>query len=164
MLDSTDQILLERIQDHFPLVPEPFKVLAEELGLSEEEVLRRLKRLKEEGVLRHFGASINSRKLGFVTTLCAVAAPEEKKEEIARQIAARPEVTHCYLRKHRFNVWFTLVAKDFETVEKILGTIAAETGLSPRHFPSEKMFKLRAVFRLKGGDSPAAGDKNRDKA
>ncbi len=163
MLDRVDRLLLEKIQDHFPLVPEPFKALAEELGLEEEEVLRRLKRLKEEGILRHFGASINSRRLGFVTTLCAVAAPPEKREEIARRIAERPEVTHCYLRKHRFNVWFTLVAKDFETVERILQEISSETGLCPRHFPAERMFKLRAVFKLRKEEPLVSGGKNRNR-
>ncbi len=164
MLDSRDRRLLERIQDDFPLVSEPFKALAEELGIPEEEILRRLKKLQKEGILRHFGASINSRKLGFVTTLCAVAAPPEKREEIARQIATYPEVTHCYLRKHRFNVWFTLVARDFQVVERILEQIASQTGLKPRHFPAEKMFKLRAVFHLKAGERPSCDDKNRDKA
>ncbi len=164
MLDPIDQNLLEKIQDHFPLVSEPFKVLAEELGITEEEVLRRLKRLKEEGILRHFGASIDSRKLGFVTTLCTIAVPPERREEIAQKIALRAEVTHCYLRKHHYNIWFTLVAKDFQTVENILKEIAKETGFSPRHFPAEKMFKLRAVFRLKKNDPLADGDKNKDKS
>ena len=163
MLDETDRRILEKIQDDFPLEPRPFEPLAAELGLEEEELLRRLKRLKEEGIIRHFGASIDSRRLGFVTTLCALAAPEEKKEEIARQIAKLPEVTHCYLRKHRLNIWFTLVARSFDRVEEILTHIARETGFSPRHFPAERMFKLRAVFRLQG-NGPAADGKSRDKA
>ena len=163
MLDETDRQILEKIQDDFPLEPKPFKPLAAELGLEEEELLRRLKRLKEKGVIRHFGASIDSRRLGFVTTLCALAAPEEKKEEIARLIAEFPEVTHCYLRRHRLNVWFTLVASSFARVEEILASIARRTGLSPRHFPAERMFKLRAVFRLEG-NGPAADGKSRDKA
>ncbi len=162
MLEEIDRQILERIQDNFPLTPRPFETLAAELGIPEQELLCRLKNLKEKGVLRHFGASIDSRRIGFVTTLCAVAAPEEKKEQLAQRIAARPEVTHCYLRRHRFNIWFTLVAKDFEAVERILREIEAETGLRPRHFPAEKKFKLRAFFRLKK-NGPVSGGKNIDR-
>ncbi|OAG28666.1 Lrp/AsnC family transcriptional regulator [Thermodesulfatator autotrophicus] len=147
-LDPLDKKLLQIIQDDFPLVSEPFTEIGARVGLSAEETLARLKKLKQKGILRHFGASINSRKLGFVTTLCAVSAPAEKEEAIAKQIAIRPEVTHCYLRKHKFNIWFTLVAKDWPAVEKILEEIAKETGLRPRHFPARKMFKLRAVFHI----------------
>ena len=163
MLEEIDRQILERIQDNFPLTPRPFETLAAELGISEKELLCRLKNLKEQGVLRHFGASIDSRRIGFITTLCAVAAPEEKKEQLAQRIAARPEVTHCYLRRHRFNIWFTLVAKDFEAVERILKEIEAETGFRPRHFPAERRFKLRAFFHLKK-NGPVSGGKNKDKS
>ncbi|NPB09134.1 MAG: Lrp/AsnC family transcriptional regulator [Thermodesulfobacteria bacterium] len=149
-LDPVDQRLLDLLQEGLPLAPRPFALLGEKLGLDEAEVIKRLASLKERGILRHLGASPDSRRLGFVTTLCAVAAPEERREEIARQIASWPQVTHCYLRRHRLNVWFTLVAKSFEEVEKILKEIERETGLKARHFPATKMFKLRATFRLAG--------------
>ncbi|AEH44057.1 putative transcriptional regulator, AsnC family [Thermodesulfatator indicus DSM 15286] len=147
-LDELNKKLLEIIQDDFPLTKEPFTEIGARVGLTAEETLACLTKLKEKGILRHFGASIDSRKLGFVTTLCALSVPEDKEEVIAQQIAKRPEVTHCYLRKHKFNIWFTLVAKDWPIVEKILEGIAQETGFSPRHFPAKKMFKLKAVFRL----------------
>ncbi len=149
-LDPTDQKLLDLLQEGLPLTPRPFALLGEKVGLNEAEVIARLKTLKKRGILRHLGASPDSRRLGFVTTLCALAAPEEKREEVARLVASFPQVTHCYLRRHRMNVWFTLVAKDFEEVEEILGTIAQKTGLIPRHFPATRMFKLRATFRLSG--------------
>ncbi|WP_022852818.1 Lrp/AsnC family transcriptional regulator [Thermodesulfatator atlanticus] len=148
MLDELDKKLLEIIQDDFPLVSEPFREIGARVGISQEETLARLKKLKEQGILRHFGASIDSLRLGFVTTLCAVKAPQEEREAIAQKIAAHPEVTHCYLRKHPYNIWFTLVAKDWEAIERILKEIARETGLIPRHFPAEKMFKLKAVFKV----------------
>lgn len=157
-LDPKDQELLDLLQEELPLVSRPFALLGERLSLSEEEVLARLKRLQEEGILRHLGASLDSRRLGYVTTLCALEAPPERREEVASQIASLPEVTHCYLRKHRMNVWFTLVAKDFDEVERILESIREKTGLKARHFPATRMFKLRATFRLsagaKGGSHP----------
>ncbi len=147
-LSPLDRRLLDALQEELPLVPRPFAVLGERLGISEEEVLERLKALKEAGILRHLGASLDSRRLGYVTTLCAVVAPPERAEAVAREIARRPEVTHCYLRRHRLNIWFTLVARDSAEVEEILKDIARQTGFEPRHFPATQMFKLRATFRL----------------
>ncbi len=147
-LSETERRLLERLQQGLPLVSRPFALLAEDLGLTESQVLDMLRTLKEKGVLRHLGASPDSRRLGFVTTLAAVSVPPEKVEEAARKIAAYPEVTHCYLRRHRLNIWFTLVARNFEEVERILEEISRALGVQTRHFPAEKLFKLRATFRL----------------
>ncbi len=148
MLAETERRLLDRLQQGLPLEPRPFARLAEELGLTESQVLEILRFLKEQGVLRHLGASPDSHRLGFVTTLAAVAVPGEKTEEAAWKIAARPEVTHCYIRRHRMNIWFTLVARDFDEVERILEGISHELGVEVRHFPAERLFKLRATFRL----------------
>ncbi|QJA05977.1 Lrp/AsnC family transcriptional regulator [Thermosulfurimonas marina] len=147
-LTSTEKRLLDRLQEGLPLDSRPFARLGEELGLSEGEVLSLLRGLKERGILRHLGASPDSRRLGFVTTLAAVSVPPERAEEVAWRIASRPEVTHCYLRRHRLNVWFTLVARNWEEIERILSEISQEAGAAARHFPAEKLFKLRAVFRL----------------
>ena len=152
-LSPTDQRLLDLLQEELPLTPRPFAALGQRLGLSEEEVLARLEALREAGILRHLGASIDSRRLGFVTTLCAVSAPLEEAEAVAQKIASLPEVTHCYLRRHRLNIWFTLVVRDFDEVEAILSRIKKETGLTPRHFPATRMFKLRATFRLYDGEN-----------
>jgi len=148
MLTTIEKKLLDHLQQGLPLIPRPFKKLGEELGLSEAEVLETLRRLKERGFLRHLGASPDSRRLGFVTTLAAVSVPPEKAEELAQEIGKRPEVTHCYLRRHRLNIWFTVVARNFGEVEEILRDISRETGAPVRHFPAQKLFKLRAVFKL----------------
>ncbi|MBX6422385.1 Lrp/AsnC family transcriptional regulator [Thermosulfurimonas sp. F29] len=148
MLTTLERHLLERLQEGLPLEPRPFAALARELGLKENQVLEMLRSLKEKGILRHLGASPDSRRLGFVTTLAATAAPPERAEEVARKIAARPEVTHCYLRRHHMNIWFTLVARDFEEIENIIRDISSETGTTIKHFPARKLFKLRATFKL----------------
>ena len=67
--------LINFLQKEFPLTSEPFKVLAERFGLEEKEILEFLKDLKEKGVIRHFGASVNSHKLGYTTCLCAANYP-----------------------------------------------------------------------------------------
>ncbi len=151
-LSPVDKKLLDLLQNEIPLVPRPFAKIGEIIGISEEEVINRLKLLFDKGILRHLGASIDSRRLGFVTTLCAISTPEEIAEKIAQSIAKHPEVTHCYLRRHRVNIWFTIVAKDFNEINHILQKIEKETGFSPKQFPAKKMFKLRATFSLSNSE------------
>jgi len=139
--------LLNLIQEEFPLNPQPFKVLAEKVGLTEEEVLSFLKGLKEKGILRHLGASPDSHKLNHFTCLCAVEIPEDKLN-LAYEIAELPEVTHAYLRDHKLNFWFTLVLPKENDLTPYLEKLSQTYGLKFYAFPAKKKFKVRAVFSL----------------
>ena len=75
-LDATDRRLLNQLQSEFPLVPQPFAVLAERLGIEEEEVLRRARALRESGVLRHLSAIFDVYRVGYRSTLVAFSVPE----------------------------------------------------------------------------------------
>jgi len=142
-----DKKLLEVLQEDFPVCSRPFKIIAEKLGLTEEEVLKTLKELKNLGIIRHFGASLNSRKLGYFTCLCAVKLPKEKLN-IAEEIASLPEVTHGYLRDHELNFWFTTVTKDEASLKTFVKSLEKEYGVKVLTFPAVKQFKVKAVFKL----------------
>lgn len=137
--------LLNLIQEDFPLVPEPFKVLAEKVGLKEEEVLNFLKELSKKGILRHLGASPDSHKLGHFTCLCASALPEEALH-IAEEIANLPQVTHAYLREHKLNFWFTLVLPSEQDLEPMLSQLERTYGIKILAFPALRKYKVKAVF------------------
>ncbi len=139
--------LLNLIQEDFPLHPEPFKVLAEKVGLTEDEVLSFLKKLKEEGIIRHLGASPDSHKLKHFTCLCATSIPESKLY-LAQEIADLPEVTHAYLREHSLNFWFTLVLPSPKDLRPYLENLSNAYGLKFYAFPAKKKFKVKAVFSL----------------
>ncbi len=139
--------LLNLIQEDFPLVSRPFKELGEKTGLSEKEVIQILKDLKQKGIIRHLGASPDSRILGYKTCLCAVNIPEEKMY-ITEEIAKMPEVTHAYLRKHKLNFWFTVVIPSEEALEKLVEDIEAKYGIKVKTFPALKKFKVKAVFKV----------------
>ena len=139
--------LLNLIQEDFPLHPEPFKVLGEKVGLTEEEVLTFLEELKQRGILRHLGASPDSQKLKHFTCLCAVSIPEDKLH-IAQEIAELPETTHAYLREHKLNFWFTLVLPREEDLEPYLESLTSKYKLKFYAFPAIKKFKVRAVFKI----------------
>ena len=109
-MDVQDRRLLNEIQSAFPVESLPYRVIAERIGMNEAEVLARIAHLKERGIIRRVGASINSRRVGFVSTLLAAQVPTEKLDHFVSNINSYQGVTHNYERRHAYNVWFTLIA------------------------------------------------------
>ena len=110
-MDNTDKKLLDIVQDGFPLTSEPYREIASLLGVSEQDVIPRLKRLKDEGIIRRIGAIFDSKKLGYCSTLCAMKVPDQRIDEVALIINEYNGVTHNYLRNHEYNVWFTITTR-----------------------------------------------------
>ncbi len=149
LLDPTDKEILNRIQSDFPIVSRPYRALADELDLSEEEVIRRINTLKKKDIIRRIGGNFVPEKLGFVSTLCAAKVPEEKIDLFAQTVNSYPGVTHNYIRKNSFNVWFTFIAPSMEEIEKNLKQISEETGVNNIiNLPATRVFKIKAQFDL----------------
>ena len=99
MMDDKDQAILRITQDGLPLAKEPFRVIASQTGLTEEEVIARLKKLKSGGVIKRLGISVNQRKVGIVANaVVAWKVPEQLVERIGTILSSYKEVTHCYER------------------------------------------------------------------
>ena len=148
-LDSIDSAILNRIQSDFPITSRPFLTVANELGLSEEEVLNRVARLKADGIIRRIGGNLVPGKLGFVSTLCAASVPFEKIDRFAEIVNRYPGVTHNYQRDNSYNVWFTFIAPSMDEIEKNLKQIVKDTGVDDiLNLPATKVFKIRAEFEV----------------
>ncbi len=145
-ISEEDKRLLEALQEGIPLEPRPFKRLGKRLGMEEGEVLERVKRLKEKGIIRRLGGVFNSRKMGFVGVLCAAKVPEYKIQQFVEVVNSFPQVTHNYYRKALYNIWFTITAESRGKVNKIVKEIEEKTGIEVRTFPATKVYKLRVVF------------------
>jgi DNA-binding Lrp family transcriptional regulator len=146
-MDDIDRAILNRIQSNFPITSRPFLTIAQELNVEEDEVIRRIKDLKEAGVIRRIGANFVPAKLGYVSTLCAARVPEDRVSKFAETVNRYPGVTHNYRREHEFNVWFTFIAESREHIETYLKEIAAETGVNDiLNLPATKVFKIKAQF------------------
>jgi len=146
-MDAIDKAILNRIQSDFPITPRPFLAIAEELELTENEVLERISGLKEIGIIRRIGGNFVPNKLGYVSTLCAAKVPENKIELFAEIVNRYPGVTHNYLRENIFNVWFTFIAPSMEEIEQHIEEIARESGISEiLNLPATKVFKIKAQF------------------
>jgi DNA-binding Lrp family transcriptional regulator len=148
-MDPIDKKILNIIQSRFPLEPEPYKVVGEQIGLSEDEVLARVKILKKKGIIRRIGAVFDLGKLGFASTLCAAKVPEEKIKEFVETVNSYPGVTHNYRRNHEYNIWFTFIAPTMDDIEKALKEISDKTGITDiLNMPAKRKFKIDASFKL----------------
>lgn len=146
-LDDIDRAIVNRIQSDFPITSRPYLTVAEELELSETEVLERVARLKKEGIIRRIGGNFVPGKLGFVSTLCAARVPTDKIELFAEVVNRYPGVTHNYQRDNHYNVWFTFISPSMDEIEANLKKIAAETGVNDiLNLPATKVFKIKAQF------------------
>ena len=147
-LDTTDRRLLDIIQTAFPLESRPFARLGAELDLSEAETLDRVRRLKKQGLIRRLGANFDSRKLGWRSTLCGAKVPEDRLEDFTAEVNRLPGVTHNYLRRHTYNVWFTLIAPSESDIAATLQGLAERTGITALNLPAQKVYKLKVDFAL----------------
>jgi len=146
-LDDIDKAIVNRIQSEFPITSRPYLAVANELGLTEKEVLGRVARLKKIGIFRRIGGNFVPGKLGFVSTLCAARVPADKIEHFAGIVNRYPGVTHNYQRDHHYNVWFTFISPSMDEIEANLKKIAEDSGVTDiLNLPATKVFKINAQF------------------
>jgi len=139
--------LLDAYQHGLPLEPRPFARIATELGVSEREVLESLARLQEAGVVSRVGPVLRPNRVG-VSTLAAMAVPQERLDDVAAMVSALPEVNHNYAREHHFNLWFVVTASDRAHLESVLDTVAEGTGLEVMDLPMLEEYFIDLGFGL----------------
>ncbi len=99
MIDEVDKAVIRLIQGDIPLVPRPFALMASQIGISEQEFIRRIKVLKQKKILRRFGATLRHQIAGFsANAMVAWIVPEKRIDEIGNIFSEFKEVTHCYQR------------------------------------------------------------------
>lgn len=147
-LDQTDRAILDILQNAMPLALQPFQDIANQLAISEDEVIRRIAGMKEAGLIRRIGGIMDSRQLGFYSTLCAVSVPGDRIEEVAALINLRAGVTHNYLRDHQYNIWFTLTAPSKAESDKQLRDLEHSFGLKILSMPTTKVYKIKVSFDM----------------
>jgi len=149
-MDDLDRRILKELQENFPLEFDPYEKLAFRLGIGVEALWDRVLALTESGVIRRIGFSIDSRKIGYSSTLVAIRVSRDRIEEASGLISRYPQITHSYLRDNEFNIWFTVIAKDEAAIEKVLDEISLILDLSNddvMSLPVLKLFKLDARFK-----------------
>lgn len=150
-LSDIQKKLLDIIQTDFPLEPRPYAVLGQRLGITEAEALAAVNDLRQRKIIRRLGANFQSKKLGFVSTLCAAKVPDDKMEAFTAEVNAHVGVTHNYLREHNYNIWFTLISPSRDEAQATLAGFTERTGVPILNLPATKLFKIRVDFRMDDG-------------
>lgn len=152
-LDPCDHRLLDALQEGLPLVPRPYAAIAEAVDLPEAEILSRLARLSEEGVVRRFGVVVRHRELGYRANAMTVwDVPDDLAAETGRRLAALDFVTLCYRRPRRlpdwpYNLFAMIHGRDRAAVERLVDQATEAAGLIGR--PRAILFSHRR-FKQRG--------------
>ena len=169
-MTALEQHLLAIIQDAFPLEERPYRRLAEMLNaqeaqrnvggdackqFTEQEIFDAVENLRQSGIIRRIGGVYDSRKLGFISRLCAGkvsavetgASDDSALDKFASVVNGIPAITHNYVRSHEYNAWFTVIAENENEIRAIVDGLCASTGLHDVHIlTATKKFKINTVM------------------
>lgn len=130
MLSCLDKSIIRRVQEDLPLVPEPYKEIARELGITEDELMNKIKEFCSSGIIRRFGTIVNHRNIGFTSNAMVVwIVPEDLIEVACKIMISFPQVSHCYQRptfpKWPYNVFTMIHGQSNQECERIAKEIAS---------------------------------------
>jgi DNA-binding Lrp family transcriptional regulator len=149
-LDSTDKKILRELQGNLPVVKQPFLEVADRVGISEDEFFERVARLTDDGIIRKFGLRIDSKKVGYKSTLMAMKVASEKLDETAGKLSEYEFVTHNYARDHEYNLWFTIIERDEDALKEAIERIKREVEFDDLlDLPVLQKFKINVRFDIK---------------
>lgn len=145
-MDDTDRAIVNALQGGFPLSETPFADAAKALGLTSEQLITRIRVMKEQGVLSRFGPMYNADRFGGHNTLVAMSVPPDRFDEVAEIVNSFPEVAHNYQRDHHLNMWFVIAADSRERVARVLTEVQDRTGLPAHDMPKLTEFHIGLKF------------------
>ena len=161
---AVSRTVLTQVQHALPLCERPYASLGEACGLSEGEAYCVVESLRSEGIVRRIGASFESSRLGYASTLVALAVASDEIERVAALVGEYAGVTHSYERDNRYNLWFTFIARGVLERDAELKRIVAATGCDDcLVLPARRLFKINVAFDVAetsvGGDLARAAAK-----
>lgn len=128
-----DKKIIQVLQEEFPLVPEPYKLMAQRIGITEEKLLERIKFLKEKKCIRKMGAVLQHREIGYTSNaLCAWEIPDDSQmDRIASIMSASPNVSHCYDRETApgwpYNLYTMIHGHSKKECETVIKNLSQQT-------------------------------------
>lgn len=152
VLDPTDRALIDELQYGFTVCSHPFSEIASRLGLGEDEVIGRVGKMLDTGIVRRIGPVVDRRHLGLIeSTLVAARVPKDRVPDAVSKINRSPQVSHNYERDHEYNIWFTVAGRDRGEVEAAVREIMADIGVAEDdmlELPSVVPYKIDARLRM----------------
>jgi len=145
-LDDLDKAIINSLQGNFPVCDRPFAAVAEQLSTTEEELMRRIEQLLENGTLTRFGPMYNADRMGGAFTLCAMRVPENDFDTVAEHVNSYRQVAHNYAREHDLNMWFVVATDEPAEVDNVIHAIQSHTRLTVYNMPKLEEFFVELRF------------------
>ena len=147
-MDAVDRAIVNGLQGGFPVSDRPYAEVAAQLDLTEDELIRRLDALVENGTLTRFGPMYHAERLGGALTLAAMKIPAADFERVAGIVNGFPEVAHNYAREHPLNMWFVLATETPERIDEVIAEIGRATGYKVYNMPKLAEFYVGLRFTV----------------
>lgn len=150
-LSERDKGFIRELQKDLAVVPEPFKELADKLGITTSQLFTKAKEYENSGIMRRYAAILRHRDAGFVANGMVVwHVPEDRIDNAGSKLAAFPQVSHCYRRPvypdWRFNLFSMIHARTLQAAEKMAVEMSETIGVndyqilfSSREFKKERV-------------------------
>ncbi|MDJ0829488.1 MAG: winged helix-turn-helix transcriptional regulator [Desulfobacterales bacterium] len=159
MLTILEKKIIAAIQADIPVAHRPYQKIAQNLNVSEETLLEKLKDLCEKGVIRRFGATLRHQKSGYAANaMVAWKVDEHNITQVGQQFAAFKEVSHCYRRNPTlewpYNLYTMVHAKDEESCRQTARRMAAKASVKDYNL----LFSRRELKKTSMNYFPAHND------
>jgi len=151
ILNELDKKIISYLQGDIPDSPEPYQLIAEMVGISQEDLFAKINAYKKEGIIRRFGAVLYHRPLGLkANAMVAWRVPSLLIQKVGEMMAAPTQVTHCYERAtHKnwpYNLYTMIHARTQKECRQIVESISKTTGISDcKLLYSSKEFKKTSM-------------------
>ncbi|MCL4325680.1 MAG: AsnC family transcriptional regulator [Candidatus Thermoplasmatota archaeon] len=148
-MDDLDLKILKLLQDDVPITEKPFSELSQKLNISESELIRRIKLLKEDNYIFRIAPKVNFSKFTRISALVAIEAKEDGIEKLTELINSISEISHAYIRDNKYNLWITVSADNQDRFDHLIDELKKINGVTDIViFPSKKIFKLNVKFEV----------------
>lgn len=145
-IDAVDRAIINKLQGGFPVCDRPYDAVARSLGISEDDLLSRLRNLLDRKILTRFGPMYNVERMGGEFVLAALRVPQGRFDEVAGIVNSFSEVAHNYRREHELNMWFVVASDTAGAPQEVLDRIEERTGCRVYAMPKLKEYFVGLHF------------------
>jgi DNA-binding Lrp family transcriptional regulator len=140
VLKDEEKILINQLQQGLPITEHPYRELAKQLSLTEQQIVDLIASLLERGILSRFGPMFDIVQSGGAFTLAAMQVPESRFHEVSTIVNRFNQVAHNYKRDHHLNMWFVIGCETVDEIDEVISQIEQQTQLRVYNFPKQEEF------------------------
>ena len=127
--------IIKAIQNGLPICEEPYLKIAQQVGISQDELLAQLQAWKDDGTIRRFGAILRHHKAGYSANAMGIwDVPDERAEDFGLTAAEHKSISHCYQRPRfkgfKYNLYTMIHGRSKQECESVAKEISERTGIN----------------------------------